>query len=313
MPFSSLLSLWVLLAFVATALALTLVVRAAAREDDFPVWLVAALLIVVPLSLQLILATLGWLIERTPALLHGGFFLWTFTLVRPRRPAAPPAPAAVVVLALVPLVGCALSLPALWGDRIPWPAVPAGAQAALIALLWLAHRRHPLWRSAKAAVVVVERRVFLSYRRDDSADVTGRIYDRLVAQFGQTRVFKDVDSIPAGADFRAALHDAVDRCEVVMVVIGPRWLTATTGGVRRLDDPGDFVRIEIAHALDRKLPVVPVLVGGAAMPAERDLPPTLSALAFRQALVVRPDPDFHRDVDRLIVALSEAGAAAASA
>lgn len=145
--------------------------------------------------------------------------------------------------------------------------------------------------------------VFLSYRRDDSADVTGRIYDRLVQRFGKAQVFKDVDSIPLGVDFREHLGDVVGRCSVVLVVIGDRWLSAGAPGARRLDDAADFVRIEIESALERRIPVVPLLVRGAMIPGDTDLPPTLRPLAYRNGIAVRPDPDFHRDMDRLITGL----------
>lgn len=145
--------------------------------------------------------------------------------------------------------------------------------------------------------------VFLSYRRDDSADVTGRIYDRLVQRFGKAQVFKDVDSIPLGVDFREHLGNVVGRCSVVLVVIGDRWLNAGAPGARRLDDVADFVRIEIESALERRIPVVPVLVRGAAIPGDSDLPQTLRPLAYRNGIAVRPDPDFHRDMDRLITGL----------
>ena len=104
-------------------------------------------------------------------------------------------------------------------------------------------------------------RVFISYRRDDSADVAGRIDDRLAAHFGRENVFKDVDSIPPGVDFRKHLHAAVSGCDLALVVIGRDWLDARDEeGNRRLDDEADFVRIEIEAALGRGIPVVPALV-----------------------------------------------------
>ena len=161
-------------------------------------------------------------------------------------------------------------------------------------------------RAAPAAQSTTDA-VFISYRRQDSADVTGRIYDRLVQHFGRERVFKDVDSIPLGVDFREHLASVVGRCDLVVAVIGPQWLQVQGASGRRLDDGGDFVRIEIESALARNIPVVPVLVGGAAMPAAEDLPPSLAALSFRNGLAVRPDPDFHRDMDRLIAGLGALG------
>ena len=143
--------------------------------------------------------------------------------------------------------------------------------------------------------------VFLSYRREDSADVAGRIYDRLTQAFGHDQVFKDVDSIPLGVDFREHLQQVVGRCDVLLTIIGNQWLVAPRAGTaRRLDNPKDFVRIELEGALQRDIPVIPVLVGGASVPQESELPSTLSALAYRNGIAVRADPDFHRDMDRLI-------------
>ncbi|MCE7974859.1 MAG: TIR domain-containing protein, partial [Leptolyngbya sp. PLA1] len=147
---------------------------------------------------------------------------------------------------------------------------------------------------------VVLPKAFISYRREDSQDVSGRLYDHLVARWGAERVFKDVDSIPLGMDFREHLTEAVGRCEVMLVVIGPRWVEAAREGRRRLEDPLDFVRIEVEAALQRGVPVVPVLVGGAAVPAPEELPESLRPLAYRQASVLRPDPDFRGDVARII-------------
>jgi hypothetical protein len=158
------------------------------------------------------------------------------------------------------------------------------------------------WPPTVPAAAAIEK-IFLSYRRDDSADATGRIYDRLVQRFGKEQIFKDVDSIPLGVDFREHLGNVVGRCNLVLVVIGDRWIDAGSAGARRLDDAADFVRIEIESALERKIPVVPVLVRGATLPADSALPPSLRALAYRNGMSVRPDPDFHRDMDRLIAGL----------
>jgi tetratricopeptide (TPR) repeat protein len=145
-------------------------------------------------------------------------------------------------------------------------------------------------------------RIFLSYRRDDSIAITGRIYDRLVAAFGERYVFKDVDDIPAGANFKATLEHEVTGCDVLLAIIGDRWLNIEdASGHRRLDDPQDFVRIEIESALNHpdRL-VIPVLVNNAAMPGLDALPPTLADLTYRNAAVVRNDPDFNRDMSWLI-------------
>ncbi len=116
--------------------------------------------------------------------------------------------------------------------------------------------------------------IFICYRRSDSGDVTGRIYDRLVQHFGRDRVFKDVDSIPLGVDFRAHLGDFVGRCRVLLAIIGKHWL----GGDEGIDGLGlenarDFVRVEIEAAVDRRIPVIPVFVQGAKIPREEELPP----------------------------------------
>ena len=98
-------------------------------------------------------------------------------------------------------------------------------------------------------------KVFLCYRRDDSAAFTGRVQDRLDQEFGRDLLFMDVDAIPLGVNFVAALHEAVAECEVLLAVIGPNWLEARDdAGARRLDDPDDFVRIEIGAALQRSIP-----------------------------------------------------------
>ena len=143
--------------------------------------------------------------------------------------------------------------------------------------------------------------VFISYRREDSRHQAGRLHDRLVAHFGSEQVFKDVDSIPLGLDFRQVLTEQVAGCDVFLAVISDTWLSiAGKGWTRRLDDPGDFVRIEVEAALDRKIPVIPVLVGSSSVPQSEELAESLRRLAFRNGLPVRPDPDFHNDVDRLI-------------
>ncbi|MBZ0300785.1 MAG: toll/interleukin-1 receptor domain-containing protein [Anaerolineae bacterium] len=149
-------------------------------------------------------------------------------------------------------------------------------------------------------------RVFISYRRSDSIDICGRIYDRLSGSLGREAVFKDVDNIPLGVDFVEHLSNAVKDCTVLLAVIGPQWVhVVDASGSRRLHDPNDFVRIEIESALRQGVRVVPVLVGGATMPATEELPETLQPLTRRNAIQVRPDPDFHNDMTRLIKGLLE--------
>ena len=149
-------------------------------------------------------------------------------------------------------------------------------------------------------------KVFISYRRKDSHYIADRIYDGLVPEFGRDNVFKDVDAIPLGRDFRRILQEAVTRCDVLLAVIGPRWLGETDAvGRRRVDDPEDWVRIEIETALERAIPVIPLLVDGASFPRGEDLPPSLQGLVYRHGTSVRPDPDFHHDMGRVIKALRE--------
>lgn len=142
--------------------------------------------------------------------------------------------------------------------------------------------------------------VFISYRREDSSGAAGRVYDRLRDAFGVDGVFIDVDHIPFGVDFREHLSEAVARCDVLLALIGPSWIDAHNGDTRRLDDPADFVRIEIAAALQRGIPVIPVLVGRTEMPHESELPEQLASLAYRNAATVDLGRDFHHHLDGLI-------------
>ncbi len=142
-------------------------------------------------------------------------------------------------------------------------------------------------------------RIFLSYQRQDSIGVAGRIYDRLCAHFGNDAVFMDIDSIPFGEDFREHIDAAVGQCDIVLAVIGTKW-AGETDAHRRLDDPRDFVRIELESALNRNLPVIPILIDHATMLGEADLPPSLGRMAFRNAIDVDQGRDFHPHVDRLI-------------
>jgi hypothetical protein len=146
-------------------------------------------------------------------------------------------------------------------------------------------------------------RIFISYRREDTAYPAGWLFDRLVEHFGQGQVFKDVDSIPLGDDFVEVITAAVAHCAVLLALIGDQWLTITgEDGRRRLDDPGDFVRLEIEAALTRDVRVIPVLVGGAQMPRPADLPPSLAKLVNRQALELSPIR-FAYDTGRLLKVL----------
>ncbi|MCA9882278.1 MAG: toll/interleukin-1 receptor domain-containing protein [Anaerolineae bacterium] len=143
--------------------------------------------------------------------------------------------------------------------------------------------------------------IFMSYRRADSADVCGRIYDRLEQAFGKEAIFKDVDDIPFGVNFVDYLDQQVQKCDLLLAIIGKDWTNiADENGDLRLHDPKDFVRIEIESALKRKILVIPILVRGASMPSAEDLPESMHDLLWRNGIQVRPDPDFHKDMNRLI-------------
>lgn len=149
-------------------------------------------------------------------------------------------------------------------------------------------------------------KVFISYRREDSQDITGRIYDRLIEHFSIDGVFKDVDNIPLGFDFRSVLDDAIGKAGAVLVIIGPTWVTcADEDGGRRLDSPTDFVRLEVESALQKSLPVIPVVVGRGRIPSPDELPDGLKPLSYRNGMSVRPDPDFNHDMRRLASALEQ--------
>jgi hypothetical protein len=143
-------------------------------------------------------------------------------------------------------------------------------------------------------------RIFISYRREETAYPAGWLYDRLADRFGAGQVFKDVDSIQLGDDFVDVITSAVGSCDVLLALIGPEWLTITDGqGRRRLDDPDDFVRREIEAAFARRVRVIPILVDGARMPRADELPASLAKLARRQALVLSPSR-FDFDTSRLL-------------
>jgi Sel1 repeat/TIR domain len=148
--------------------------------------------------------------------------------------------------------------------------------------------------------------IFVNYRREDSISTAGRLYDRFSHTFGRKNIFMDVDRIPAGVDFEAHLNSQIAACEIALVVIGPRWLEVKDeSGGRRLDNPDDFVTIEIATLLARNIRVIPVLVDGARMPKAGELPDPLKALARRQAVEVR-QLHFGRDADALVERVNEA-------
>jgi TIR domain len=140
-------------------------------------------------------------------------------------------------------------------------------------------------------------RVFISYRRQDARHVAGRLADRLVERF---QVFMDMDTIEPGTDFTDVIRQAVEDCDIFLSVIGAQWMSVKDDqGQRRLEDAGDWVVAETVAALLRNVPVIPVLVDGAAMPSRSELPAELAPLASRQAMTIRHE-SFSSDVNRLI-------------
>jgi hypothetical protein len=144
--------------------------------------------------------------------------------------------------------------------------------------------------------------VFISYRRNDSDVAAGRLADDLMEIFGRDAIFRDVDTLEAGEDYTTALDGALDSCVALIVIIGPRWSNITDDlGHRRLENPTDWVRLEVKRALERGIRVIPVLIS-AAMPREADVPADLKLLLQRQALELS-DRHWKQDVELLAQAL----------
>jgi formylglycine-generating enzyme required for sulfatase activity len=146
--------------------------------------------------------------------------------------------------------------------------------------------------------------IFICYRRDDNPAWARSLYDRLTHRFDRNQIFRDVDGIPLGKDFVETIEKRVGECDVLLAVIGANWLNSRDGQGRRLDNPEDFVRMEIATALRRDIRVIPILVDGALMPRSTDLPDDLKRLARRNALQVG-DTHFDDDCRRLVAAIEE--------
>ena len=146
--------------------------------------------------------------------------------------------------------------------------------------------------------------IFISYRREDSGYVANILADRIRAAFGADSVFMDVDTIPLGVDFRDHINQAVSRCEVLLAIIGDHWFVQSDdSSQRRIDEAGDFVRIELEAALNRNIPVIPVLASKAKMPSSEELPDSLKPLAFRNATELRSGRDMNHHLDELIQGL----------
>jgi len=140
----------------------------------------------------------------------------------------------------------------------------------------------------------------ISYRRADSEAITGRIFDRLSAHYGKDAVFRDIDNIPAGEDFRERIKEALQNSDILLAIVGPKWTGPARSGTSRINEETDQVRIELETALQKGIPVIPVLVGGSKPPKPQQLPPDLKDFAFLNAVRVDSGQDFDMHVDRLI-------------
>jgi TIR domain len=143
-------------------------------------------------------------------------------------------------------------------------------------------------------------KIFMCHRRGDDDAMMRLLYDRLEQEFGREEMLVDVDAIPLGMDFRNVLQEAVSRSEVMLVLIGPRWLTKLDhDGRRRVDNPHDFVRMEIEQALQLSVPIIPVLLDGAPFPKLNEVPDTLRPLLFRHAVAIS-SASFQSDLEKLV-------------
>jgi hypothetical protein len=147
--------------------------------------------------------------------------------------------------------------------------------------------------------------VLISYRREDTVWITGRIFDRLESHFGKNNVFMDVDNIPEGVDFREHIKVSLGRCDALIAVIGPKWIGDRPGGRARIWDEDDWVRLEIESALRMPIPVIPVLIDRTPMPRPDQLPESLHPLVFLQAAQMDTQRDFNTHIERLIRRLDE--------
>ncbi len=146
--------------------------------------------------------------------------------------------------------------------------------------------------------------IFISQRREDSAPCVARLNDRLRTVYGSTHVFVDAEGVAPGQNFMAVLHQKIEAAQVLLVLIGPKWLSAAhTDGSRRLDDPYDFVRFELVETLRLNKRVIPILINATPMPEDRDLPVDLQALAACPPMPLS-DARFERDLANLLQALA---------
>jgi hypothetical protein len=146
--------------------------------------------------------------------------------------------------------------------------------------------------------------IMVSYRRSDAQDMAGRITDYLIAKYDEKSVFFDVESIAPGVDYRRRIESAIRESNVMIAVIGPHWVGQRADGKPRIFDPGDPVRIEIETALQGKVPIFPLLVNGAAMPEENELPEALAELHYNNAAKVDSGQDFRMHMGRIVASIN---------
>src|SRR5215510_1204667 len=141
-------------------------------------------------------------------------------------------------------------------------------------------------------------KIFLSYRRHDTSDITGRIFDRLEDHYGPRSLIMDIDSIPPGVDFREYIRNEITDCCAVLTIMGKNWLRSKDDPNNILNNPDDFVRVEIEMALQQGIFIIPILVADASMPSHDELPRSLQKFAYLNAMRVDPVRDFRLHVQR---------------
>ena len=144
-------------------------------------------------------------------------------------------------------------------------------------------------------------KIFISYRRQESGDIVGRIFDHLSNVFTKHNIFKDVDNIGAGENFRNVITDAIKNSQVLLLIIGREWIKVKgPNGIRRIDDPNDYVRIEIETAIENKIRIIPILIGDTNLPSPDKFPLQIRNITNFNAVKIRNDPDFKKDINHLV-------------
>lgn len=148
---------------------------------------------------------------------------------------------------------------------------------------------------------ITDCKIFISYRRSDSSNISGRIYDLLTEKLGEENVFKDVYSIPAGKNFKKFIENEISKADVLLAIIGKNW-TGNSGSKSnsRIFDSKDFIRLEIKTAINREKPIIPIFISGATMPNENEIPSDIEDIIFINGINMRKDPDFKNDFNYLL-------------